>query len=81
MRRSEDLRGFEAIFKAIFAASNGVDRPERPAPFSRDGAGSRGDLRVPVPLSHGSDDIGGGLPWTTLPDVLAEAQMATKTSP
>ena len=72
VRRSEDLRAFEDIFKAIFAASTVSIDPNARRHFPEMAPGAA-ETYAPVPLSHGSDDIGGGLPWTTLPDVLASS--------
>ncbi|GAB3932946.1 VWA domain-containing protein [Micromonospora vulcania] len=69
VRRHADLAAFDRVFAAVFA-----DAPPLP-PTNRSAtpAGGRDDVHVPVPSGTADDGPGGGLPWATLPPVVAEA--------
>ncbi|RSM58521.1 CoxE [Actinoplanes sp. ATCC 53533] len=64
VRREADLAAFDRVFGGVFAEAV-VAAPRR-------GAGPRGDSFVSLPAAEGSPD-GGGLPWATLPPVVADA--------
>jgi uncharacterized protein with von Willebrand factor type A (vWA) domain len=65
VRRHADLAAFDRVFGKVFDAAAPVT-PRR-------GAGPRGDSFVSVPAAEGTAD-GGGLPWATLPPVVADAE-------
>ncbi len=72
VRRQPDIATFDEVFAAVFD-----DAP--PLPLTRAAhppAARRDDVHVPVPA--GADDVadGGGLPWATLPPVVAPADSA-----
>jgi uncharacterized protein with von Willebrand factor type A (vWA) domain len=67
VRRQADLAAFEQVFEGVFDDAVPVSE--------RHGAGPRGDSFVSLPAADGAAD-GGGLPWATLPPVVADAEEA-----
>jgi len=73
VRRQSELPAFEAVFTAVF--DNAVlemdphSRRRPPAASAADG-----DTLISVPGNSPDDDDGAGLPWATLPRVVADAE-------
>lgn len=65
VRRQADLAAFERVFAGIF--------DETPAVSERRGPAPRGESFVSLPAAEGAPDQG-GLPWATLPPVVADAE-------
>jgi uncharacterized protein with von Willebrand factor type A (vWA) domain len=68
VRRQADLAAFERVFAGVFDDAAVV-------PARRAGAVPRGDSFASLPAAEGVAD-GGGLPWATLPPVVADAEGA-----
>jgi len=68
VRRQADLAAFERVFAGVFG-----DEPDAAV---RPGAAPRGDSFVSLPAADGVAD-GGGLPWATLPPIVADAEEST----
>ncbi|MET8153644.1 VWA domain-containing protein [Actinoplanes sp. NPDC049668] len=64
VRRQADLAAFERVFAGVF--------DDAPAVAERRGPAPRGESFVSLPADHGAPDSG-GLPWATLPPVVADA--------
>ena len=64
VRRQADLAAFERVFAGVFDAG--------PDAAVHRGAGSTGNSFVSLPAADGATDAG-GLPWATLPPVVADA--------
>ena len=69
VRRQPDLATFDAVFATVFGAGgapSGRSPPVPPVPRAAD------DAMAPVPAGHDEPQDGSGLPWATLPPVVAE---------
>lgn len=73
VKRQSDLQIFDATFGAIFDdASLDLGPRGRRDPVAP--VGEEGDAYAPIPAATGEDDDGAGLPWATLPSVVATAE-------
>jgi uncharacterized protein len=78
VRRRSELPAFEAVFAAVFDdAVLQMDPNARRR--SLPGASGEGQSLVPVPGNAPDDDVGAGLPWVTLPRVVADAEESEST--
>jgi uncharacterized protein with von Willebrand factor type A (vWA) domain len=68
VRRRVDLAAFDRVFAGVF--------DDAPAVSERRGPSPRGESFVSLPAAEGAPDSG-GLPWATLPPVVADAQEST----
>lgn len=68
--RHSDLAAFDHVFEAVFAkATLPFDPHARRAPLAA--PPSQDDTYSPLPARDGHDEMGDGLPWTTLPVIRA----------
>lgn len=73
VRHHSELAAFDAVFNAVFDDSVlQLDPNARRSPLG--GAQSDGERFVGVPGLSGPDQPGSGLPWATLPSVIADAE-------
>ena len=69
VRRHADLAAFDRVFAAVFAEAPPLPLTRSAAPAAR-----RDDVNVPVAAGADQTGGGGGLPWATLPAVVADAE-------
>ncbi|MEV6299943.1 VWA domain-containing protein [Actinoplanes sp. NPDC051861] len=69
VRRQGDLAAFDRVFAEVFD-----DVVSLPLNRSAGAPGRKDDVNVPVPGTGGESADGGGLPWATLPPVVAAGE-------